>query len=153
KLCYHITIEDYHIVAVHPESFGKDGYLTTDHVHYSQFGWHSSFFLSDETAQRMAERCRDGSFAPDDYRVLHFFPNVVAAQISAAGAWYHILQQFLPVAADRTLMRGWAFRSPFPIASRGLLGGIGQQIIAPFVPIGIRYRWSKILGEDHGICE
>lgn len=153
KLCYHITIEDYHIVAVHPESFGKDGYLTPGHVHYSRFGWHSAFFLEDETAQRMAERCRDGTYQPDDYRVLHFFPNVVAAHVCAARNWYLILQQFLPIAPDRTLMRGWCFRSPFPVQDRNWLDRMLRQLVAPFVPFGVRYYWSKILAEDHGICE
>ena len=153
KLCYHITIEDYHIVAVHPQSFGKDGYLTPDHVHYSRFGRHSAFFLEDETAQRMSERCREGTYRPVEYRVLHFFPNVVAAQICAARNWYLILQQFLPVSQDRTLMRGWCFRSPFPTHDRNWLDRIARQFVAPFVPLGIGYYWSKILAEDHGICE
>jgi phenylpropionate dioxygenase-like ring-hydroxylating dioxygenase large terminal subunit len=31
KLCFHITLEEYHIVAVHPDTFGKQGYLCARH--------------------------------------------------------------------------------------------------------------------------
>jgi hypothetical protein len=33
KLGFHITLDDYHIVAVHPDTFGKRGYLPTEVVH------------------------------------------------------------------------------------------------------------------------
>jgi phenylpropionate dioxygenase-like ring-hydroxylating dioxygenase large terminal subunit len=152
KLCFHITLEEYHIVAVHPESFGKEGYLSPETVHYSRFGSHSAFFESD-SVEIMAAQCRDGSYRPKDYRVLHFFPYMVAAHINAAGIWYVVLQQYLPVSHDRTLMRGWSFQSPFPAEEHNWIDRWKRQIIAPWVPLGMKYYWSRTLAEDHGTCE
>jgi phenylpropionate dioxygenase-like ring-hydroxylating dioxygenase large terminal subunit len=152
KLCYHISIEEYHIVAVHPNSFGKGGYLRPDHIHYSRFGWHSAFFLEDETVERMAERFREGTYRPVDYRVLHFFPNLVVSQVSAARDWYLIVQQFVPVGPDRTRMRGWSFRAPFQIEDRNWFDRLIRRAVTPLLPFGVRYYWSRILKEDDRIC-
>jgi len=153
KLCFHITLEEYHIVAVHADTFGREGYVKSESVHYSRFGAHSAFFESD-SVERMAAQCRDGSFRPVDYRVMQFFPNVTAAQVWAApGTWYVVLQQYLAVAHDRTLMRGWSFLSPFPPQDRSLRERWTRQYFEPFVRLGMRYYWSKTLAEDHGACE
>ncbi len=38
-----ISLDDYHIVALHPSTFGKDGYLKPENVHYARFGAHSAY--------------------------------------------------------------------------------------------------------------
>jgi hypothetical protein len=152
KLCFHITLEEYHIVAVHPDTFGKQGYLAPDTVHYSRFGWHSAF-LESSSVERMAEQCRDGDYRPADYRVMQFFPNLVAAQVWAARSWYVVLQQYLPLAHDRTLMRGWSFHSPFPHTDRDWRTRLVRRMVEPWEPLAMRHYWSKTLAEDHRTCE
>ncbi len=46
KLGFHISLDDYHIVAVHPDTFGKRGYLPTEPVRYYRFGQHSAYFMA-----------------------------------------------------------------------------------------------------------
>ena len=66
RLGHHISLDDYHIVAVHPKTFGKNGYMPPEVVKYYRFGRHSAFFYNaDEQAlTKMAEDCRNGNHQP-----------------------------------------------------------------------------------------
>ena len=57
KLLFQITLDDYHIVAVHRDTFGKQGYLDNEVVRYYRFGWHSAYFYAtgDNALAEMAE--------------------------------------------------------------------------------------------------
>jgi phenylpropionate dioxygenase-like ring-hydroxylating dioxygenase large terminal subunit len=107
KLGFYITLDDYHIVAVHPDTFGKRGYLPTEVVHYYRFGQHSAFFCGadDSTLEKMAADCRCGSYRPIDYRILQFFPNLVVVHFKAARNWFVLVQQYVPLSLDRTHSR------------------------------------------------
>ena len=80
-----MSLDDYHIVAVHPDTFGKHGYLPTQAVRYYRFGRHSAYFYGadDGALEKMAADCRRGSYRPTDYRILQFFPNLVAVHFEA----------------------------------------------------------------------
>ena len=152
KLCFHITLDDYHIVAVHPHSFGRSGYLKPERVRYFRFGRHSAFLESGSLAA-MAAQCRDGSYRPSDYRILQLFPNLVVAQLCVARTWYVFMQQYQPVTHDKTLMRSWTFPTPFPATDTNGRERLLRLVARPWLPPFIHYFWSKLMREDHDVCE
>ncbi len=155
KLGYHISLDDYHLVAVHPDTFGKSGYLSPDAVRYHRFGLHSAYFHgTDESGVlEMAEACRDGTYRPTAYRIFQFFPNLLASHLEGARNWFVILQQYVPIAVDRTVLRTWYFPAPFPTAGRGAIHGLLRRMAKPWLPLVIRRYIRKISREDNGICE
>lgn len=155
KLVYHITLDDYHLVAVHPSTFGKDGYLPAEGPVYYRLGRHSAYFYDgkDDDVQRMGEACRRGEYSPREYRILQLFPNLLALHVDAAGTWYVILQQYVPVAHDRALSRAWFFPAPFPPRAEGWKRGLMRFIAGPFVPFVLPFFIRRIFGEDNSVCE
>jgi phenylpropionate dioxygenase-like ring-hydroxylating dioxygenase large terminal subunit len=155
KLLYHITLDDYHIVAVHPDSFGKNGYLPLDTVRYFRLGRHSAYFYGgdDDEVKKMASDCSRGEYRPANYRIIQFFPNLLALHIEAGMNWYVLIQQYVPMATGRTLSRSWFFPAPFPPADRNWWRGLLRRIAAPFVPYVMPFYVRKIFREDNGICE
>ena len=155
KLLYHITLDDYHIVAVHPGTFGKNGYLPTNAVRYYRLGQHSAYFYGgdDDELKRMADECRRGDYRPANYRIIQFFPNLLALHVEAAMNWYVLIQQYVPVAPGRTLSRSWFFRAPFPPPKRNWLHGLLRRLVAPFVPFVLSFYIRKIFSEDNSACE
>jgi phenylpropionate dioxygenase-like ring-hydroxylating dioxygenase large terminal subunit len=154
RLLYHITLDDYHIVAVHPETFGKDGYLPPDEVHYFRLGKHSAYFYGDNAdLSMMADQCRSGTYRPAGYRIFQFFPNLLALHIEAAMNWYVLIQQYVPVAPDRTLSRSWFAPAPFGPSEQSRLRRLSGRIVAPFVPFILPFYIRKIFAEDNGVCE
>ncbi len=82
KFSHHISLDDYHIVAVHPSSFGKQGYLEFGSFHYHRFGPHSAHYANpDEAAFRTTvQHCLDGTYKPSYYAIYNIFPNLVITQ-------------------------------------------------------------------------
>lgn len=155
KLCYHITLDDYHIVAVHPDTFGKDGYLPLDLVRYHRIGRHSAYFWGgdDNEVAKMAEQCRRGEYRPRDYRILQMFPNMLTLQFEAERTWYVLIQQYVPVAPDRALSRSWYFPAPFPAVDKNWFDGVYRRVVAPFTPYVVPFYIRKIFHEDNSVCE
>jgi phenylpropionate dioxygenase-like ring-hydroxylating dioxygenase large terminal subunit len=155
KLLFHITLDDYHIVAVHPDTFGKNGYLPLEAVRYFRLGQHSAYFYGgdDNEIKKMADECRRGDYRPANYRIFQFFPNLLALHVEAAMNWYVLIQQYVPVAPGRTLSRSWFFPAPFPPADRSWLHGLLRSIVSPFVPFVLPFYIRKIFSEDNGVCE
>ena len=162
KLCYHITLDDYHSPAVHPTTFGVAGYLPRHAIRYFRFGPHNAFFpAADENAlQTMIRECKDGSFRPVRYRIFQFFPNLLVAlfrgQYHVEGKddkhWYVNIQHFQPVAPERTFLRSWYFRAPFDMG-RGSLGQLYDACIEPFRKAVIEYKLRTVHSEDNGVVE
>jgi len=155
KLGFHITLDDYHIVAVHPDTFGKRGYLPTEDVHYHRFGQHSAFFSGADggTVEKMAADCRCGSYRPPDYRILQFFPNLVVVHFQAARSWFVLIQQYVPIRFDHTQLRSWYFRAPFPPVDNGWLHRVLRRAAAPWLPFVVPFYIRKITAEDNRVCE
>ncbi len=155
KLGYHISLDDYHLVAVHPETFGKGGYLDAGVVHYYRFGFHSAYFYAggDGALGEMAAACSDGSYRPAAYRIFQFFPNLLVSHLPTAGGCYVIVQQYVPVAVDRTLLRTWFFPAPWPAVDRGFRQRLVRRLAAPWVPLVFPIRTRKIVGQDNAVCE
>ena len=117
KLCLHITFDDYHGVAVHPGTFGKLGYLRRYNITYARFGLHScSINHPDPQAlEKMAAECRDGTFRSAYYRIFQIMPTLILSHFrSDRQFWFCVVQQYVPVAHDRSQLRAWLYPAPFP---------------------------------------
>jgi phenylpropionate dioxygenase-like ring-hydroxylating dioxygenase large terminal subunit len=160
KHCYHITLDDYHTVAVHPETFGKSGYLPRDRVAYYRVGEHSAYFYSDDPAARdpdelaaMASACALGTERETSFRIFNVFPNLVVAHSEIDWRfWYVCVTRYSPSAVDRTRADAWIYPSPFPARRTGVrrrLAGL-TEIFRPFVVEKLT-RW--IMRQDRIVCE
>jgi phenylpropionate dioxygenase-like ring-hydroxylating dioxygenase large terminal subunit len=157
KFCVHIALDDYHIVAVHPRSFGKHGYIDPSAMRYFRFGSHSAYMrgeLEGDAFAKMAADCRDGKFRPRAFQILNIFPNFAAVIIRTVfNRWYIVLNQYFPLAVDRTLLRTWYFPSPFPPEDRGVFGNLLSRWFALWLPLAVPYVAGRINAEDRAICE
>ncbi len=157
KLVYHITLDDYHIVAVHPDTFGKNGYLPINAVRYFRLGSHSAYFYDENgdanEVARMAEQCRRGEYRPTAYRIFQFFPNLLTLHVDAGMTYYNILQQYVPLAPDRCVSRAWYFPTSFAATDRSRIQAMMRRIAAPFVPFVLPFYIRRIFKEDNDICE
>jgi phenylpropionate dioxygenase-like ring-hydroxylating dioxygenase large terminal subunit len=156
KLVVHVSLDDYHIVAVHPTTFGKTGYLSTQRIRYFRFGWHNAFLNAtddDNALAKMAAACRDGSYRPPSYRILQFFPNFSANHTRAVDRWFVTLHSCVPLAVDRTLWRFWYYPAPFPIEDRGWLRNLRYRLTAPVLPLGVRFYGGRVADEDKAVAE
>lgn len=155
KLGYHISLDDYHLVAVHPETFGKGGYLDADAVRYYRFGFHSAYFYGggDGALEEMSAQCAHGSYVPGAYRIFQFFPNLLVSHVPTPGGFYVIVQQYVPVAVNRTQLRTWAFAAPFPARDGGVGRALIRRLAAPWVSLLLPMRTRKIVGQDNAVCE
>jgi phenylpropionate dioxygenase-like ring-hydroxylating dioxygenase large terminal subunit len=154
-----ISLDDYHIVAVHPDSFGKNGYLGGERLNYVRHGWHSGFFPDNVSATLadMSEQVHARSFQHTGYRIIHVFPNltlvlVKALQVAGTAFFYVGVKTIEPIdhARSRTVIR--VVRSPFSDADKSFLG----RAFAPFEMLRRQLVLSgmvKILREDRDACE
>jgi phenylpropionate dioxygenase-like ring-hydroxylating dioxygenase large terminal subunit len=159
RLCVHITVEEYHVPAVHLPYWGRAGYLKREAIGYFRFGRHSAYITNPDpdAFARMAAECRVGTWRSANYRVFHIFPGFAVAHGRADREhWYVSAMQFQPVAPDRTLVRYWACLSPFPSAvpppwyDRLLDRFSFNRRLRDRV---VRYYTEKINAQDTGICE
>jgi len=155
RTCFQTSIDDYHIVAVHPATLGKDGYLKRKEIGYFRFGVHNAHF--DATDPRalsaMAESCRNGTWRPSDYRIFHVFPSLAVSIFCAyAQYWYIHLLQFSPISPNRSLMRAWIYPSPFPVAHARHVKWT-WPFTHPWRERAVRYYLNRVLREDTDVCE
>ena len=156
KLGFHISLDDYHLVAVHSDTFGKHGYLDADVVRYYRFGSHSAYFYGEDAdaLARMSTECAAGTYSPHDYRIMQFFPNLVVVHTEAAKNFYIVIQQYVPVTSDKTLLRTWYFPSPLPYsANKGWWHDLQRRVAAPFLPFFVKLYTRKITAEDNAVVE
>ena len=154
RLSVHMTLDDYHLVAVHPSTFGKDGYLKADLPRYYRFGAHSSYFTEGDEGElhRMSEECAARLYTPRGYRIFSIFPNLSVIQVEAMYRWYIAILQHRPLARDRTAMRATFFPAPF-WRPKGQLDRITDPLQAPIRAMLYRHYFHRILNEDKEICE
>jgi phenylpropionate dioxygenase-like ring-hydroxylating dioxygenase large terminal subunit len=154
-----ISLDDYHIVAVHPSTFGKDGYLKSENVHYARFGAHSAYIAGGESGaiEAFAEDCAAGTFQPSRYRILQFFPTLIVAVVKAADFggepyWFLTVQRLVPEAYNRTRSISTFFPlSPLPEA-RGS-DALRRRLVWPGMTAGFRYFAVRVHDEDNAACE
>ncbi len=155
KLGCNIALDDYHLVAVHPDTFGKGGYLTSDMVRYYRFGAHSAYFFAGKEGalEEMAAACEAGTYRPEGFRTFHIFPDVIVAHIDAAGTPWVVMQRYVAEAVDRTVLRTWSFPASLPAPDRGPLRGMIRRLAAPWLHIAAARTTRKITREDNEVCE
>lgn len=116
KLCMHLAVDDYHIAAIHPATFGKGGvYLDRKHITYTRSGAHSIYQAkaSPTAFADLLASLAGGTARADHYIVVHLMPGMVLAN---AYIWdgYHAcaLIHYAPVNHHRSMQRTWIFPSP-----------------------------------------
>jgi phenylpropionate dioxygenase-like ring-hydroxylating dioxygenase large terminal subunit len=153
KLLYQITLDDYHIVAVHE----RPAYHTNSDLHYFRFGArdaHSAHFVGDaDTLASMAEDCRQNRYRPSAYRILNIFPNVAVSLFRAVPYWYCLVQHFVPLARDRSVQKGWFYRTKFLADEERTIDGLMRPFSEPIRSRIVRYYVEQTGDEDHRACE
>ncbi len=91
----------------------------------------------------MAAACKTGDYRPTDYRILQFFPNLIAVHFEAARNWFVLIQQYVPIAFNRTLLRSWYFWAPFPVRNHGWLHQFLRWAVTPALPFAVAYYIRK----------
>jgi phenylpropionate dioxygenase-like ring-hydroxylating dioxygenase large terminal subunit len=155
KLCLHITFDDYHGVAVHPGTFGKLGYVRRQNITYARFGLHSASLNhpDPQALEKMAAACRDGSFRSAYYRIFQIMPNLIVSHFRSDGHfWYCLVQQYVPLAHDRSQIRAWVYPAPFP-ADRTPLEERTRRLTDPVRRLAVGHYFRQIAREDHAVCE
>lgn len=153
KLLFQITLDDYHIVAVHD----RPHYHQTKEIHYFRFGAgdaHSAHFVGHaDTLSSMAEDCRHNRYRPNAYRIFNIFPNVAVSFFRAVPYWYCLVQQFVPLARDRSVQKGWFYRTKFLEDEEGAINRLMRPFSEPIRARIVRYYAEQTGDEDHRACE
>ena len=76
RLGAHISLDDYHAAAVHPRTFGRQGFLRRDDISYYRFGLHSAYVgtTKPDGLERIAKAAQAPEF--NRYTIVQFVPNV-----------------------------------------------------------------------------
>jgi len=82
KLGFQNTLDEYHIVAVHPKSFGSGGWLAPGQFGYEEEGQHDAMVLKraglgDVGADEVVRAVAQGKPVPVDYAIYHYFPDLL----------------------------------------------------------------------------
>ena len=151
RLCLHITLDDYHIVAVHPGILGKSGYVRRKNLSYVRFGAHSAYLKTTKAQplETMVAACRDGTFRPSHYCIFHVVPNMLLVLFHTdAQFWSCFIQVYEPVRHDRSIMRTWVYAAPFE-TDHTWLRTLTDPIRKPIV----RHYLNKVFREDNTVSE
>jgi hypothetical protein len=101
----------------------------------------------------MVDGCRNGSFRAERYSIFQIFPNLVLVLLSAGRhSWFCIVQQYVPVAPDRTDVRNWLYPCPFPDDRDRRPRWVKRMDAAIWRDVLLHYM-RRVLGEDHRACE
>lgn len=159
KFCHHISLDDYHIVAVHPTTFGRKGYLRPDLVRYERFGRSSVYARSINPAafHDMAAACANGSYVPVDYTILNFFPTTLMSQFLTVELfgrrhWFMVVTRYVALARTRTSVQVWLYPCPFEAPAGPLAHAVAPLVDAVLPRIVGRYT-RRVMNEDNAICE
>lgn len=156
RLYLHISLDDYHAVAVHPSTFGRGGYPNSLVRHrYVRFGQHSALLHSDDSdcLANLLRGCRDGDYRSRHYFVMQLLPNLVVSHVEAdRGFWFCAIIQLMPVAHDKTVLRAWSYPAPFE-ATTPWIGRATRPIADVFRKRIFRYFFKRVLNEDARVCE
>jgi phenylpropionate dioxygenase-like ring-hydroxylating dioxygenase large terminal subunit len=155
RLNLHISLDDYHTVAVHPTTFGRNGYVRREAISYVRFGFHSAFLNTSkpDAFAEMAAACADGSFRATHYCIFQILPNLIVSLLRSDGDFFHCyVQQSVPVAHDRSVQRIWVHPAPFPADhswfsrwTRPLSDPVRNRLLLHYV--------RRIGREDNSACE
>ena len=149
RLMMSITLDDYHIVAVHH----RPKHQTTSELTYWRFGPHSAQSGRADTLQSMAEDCRHNRYRPSEYKMFNIFPNLGVSLFKARPYWYAFIQQFVPLSVRQTRWRGWFYPTRFPAADETALDRLLRPLSEPVRARIVRHYIERTAREDHAACE
>lgn len=156
KLGLHISLDDYHSPAVHPTTFGKRaGYLRRQNLQYRSIGAHSTFLHTADTEEygNLLRGCRDGTYRSKCYFILQILPNLVVSHVRAYKEfWFCNIEQYSPVAHDRTAFRSWSYPAPFA-ANQAWHVPVTRIASDPVLWWAFRYYYRRVTHEDRAVCE
>ena len=155
RLSLHISLDDYHSFAVHPDSFGREGYVHRADIAYARFGLHNAFLNSTERDRfaTLAAACRAGTARSTCYTILQVMPNLLLAQARTDGnRFYCALHHFVPVSHNRTLLHMWTYPTPLAI-DETWLGRLYRWASDPVRRYVVRHRVARIMSQDIVVCE
>jgi phenylpropionate dioxygenase-like ring-hydroxylating dioxygenase large terminal subunit len=158
KLCLHASLDDYHLVTVHPSTLGRGGPVAVQNVRYHRFGRHMAYFNSSTSQpfQEMATAIQENAFRPGDggiyFGIFHACPNLFLVLFHVYKSyWYCGIVHYQALAHDRSAMCAWIYPAPFGRGGRGRLRWHGA--VAYVRAALVRYVVRRIFREDHKICE
>lgn len=155
KLALHISLDDYHPVAIHPRTFGRRGYVNREDISYSRFGAHSAFLDTKraEALEEMAVACADGSFQANCYSIFQILPNFLIAMFQSHGNFFHCcIQHFIPVSNDETILRSWVYPAPFAVNAPWLVRS--TRWLSDMVRGRLVMHYARqVMREDNQVCE
>lgn len=118
KLGFQNTLDDYHIVAVHPKSFGSRGWLQPDQFRYESDGAHHAMVVLKSTgglgnidADAVVAAIRQGEAVPVDYAIYHYFPDLLIAFVAGRVV---MVTRYESIGVDETRVRTYLFDMPPP---------------------------------------
>lgn len=155
KLCMHVSLDDYHLAAIHPRTLGKTGYLNRKRITYTRLGAHSVYQHTNVPGAfaRLASAIADGTARSEHYVVLHLMPNLVLAHAHVrAGYFSCVLHQFVPESHQRSRQRVWTFRSPLGRRPSWVPRPL-QRLMDPFLAMAAKQLARYILREDAGVAQ
>ncbi len=165
KLMMQINLDDYHIVAVHPTTFGKNGYLNVNQLNYERFGAHdfeshSALSMGGETKEiaTIAQECRAQQLVlAKEYLTFHLFPNVVvsfnhATRLFGDDYHYMIVQHFKPQSTNQTNIGVSVYLMPFNRPA-GVVKRVLRHLTIPIVNVLCQLVMNKVHKEDNQACE
>lgn len=155
RLNLHISLDDYHTVALHPTTFGRNGYVRREDITYVRFGLHSAFLGTREpdAFAKMSAACADQSFRATYYCILQILPNLIVALFRSDGSFFHCyFQQSIPVAHDRSIQRIRLHPAPFP-ADHSWPDRLSRKLTDPIRNRLVAYYVRRIGHEDNRACE
>jgi len=151
RLCHHITLDDYHIVAVH----ARPEHHSNDQLRYSRFGRHSAHFVgSADTLASMAAECRQQRYRAAEYRFFNIFPNLAVSLFKAMPYWYFCVQQFIPISPGRTRVKAWFAPTRHVAGFESFFHRLLRlwPLTAPTHALIVRHYIRKTAEEDHAAC-
>jgi phenylpropionate dioxygenase-like ring-hydroxylating dioxygenase large terminal subunit len=158
RLAMQISLDDYHLAAVHPRTLGKVGYHKAENLNYYRFGANSAFFSGRdaETLDEMAAAVASGDFRHRGYRIFHLFPAAALLVFRAYGLmgedyWYVATQTIVPIEPGRCELQVRVARSPYfqPRSRLGRLMEPAESMRRRLVLRGV----MRVLDEDRLACE
>lgn len=157
KFMLEITLDDYHVVAVHPQSFGKNGHTPMSRINYYRMGEHSALIPSGrpDSIEKIVAECQAGQFVPFGYMIFQIFPTLVfvvfhAINLFGDSYWFGMTEHMQPQTHKQTRITSRYYMLPLPEA--GWWRRTLRAFLKPFILFFVKRSLNRIFMEDHTVC-
>jgi phenylpropionate dioxygenase-like ring-hydroxylating dioxygenase large terminal subunit len=160
RLLHWINLDEYHLAAVHPGSFGaQERYLPSQALNYMRCGPNSAYFLGAGSGgmTEWLALLRAGSLDPVGYRIINLITGgliLLTPDVRFLGQSFRYLAciRNIPLASDRS---EWAIRF-IRLRPNGARPGVLTAALNLSEPVRLamlRWHLLQVLREDRAICE